>query len=106
MEYTETYTERIPVKLENGKIIKVEVAQTGREKIGFDTKPFQEVTEALEGIVDSLATMLQRAKPDKASVKFGMELAVEAGQLTAVIVKGSSKANLEITLEWGKQQSG
>jgi hypothetical protein len=29
-----------------------------------------------------------------------MELAVESGQLTAVIVKGSGKGNLEITLEW------
>lgn len=28
------------------------------------------------------------------------ELAIESGQLTAVIVKGSGKANLEITLEW------
>ena len=27
------------------------------------------------------------------------ELAIEAGQLTAIIVKGSGKANLEITLE-------
>jgi hypothetical protein len=39
-------------------------------------------------------------KPKKATVKFGMELAIESGQLTAVIVKGSGKGNLEITLEW------
>jgi hypothetical protein len=29
-----------------------------------------------------------------------LELAIEAGQLTAAIVKGSGKGNLEITLEW------
>ena len=29
-----------------------------------------------------------------------MELALESGQLTALIAKGSSKANMEITLEW------
>jgi hypothetical protein len=33
-----------------------------------------------------------------------MELAIESGQLTAIIVKGSGKANLEITLEWETQQ--
>lgn len=45
---------------------------------------------------------IQKARPKKVTVtvKFGMELAIESGQLTAVIVKGSGKANLEITLEW------
>jgi Trypsin-co-occurring domain 1 len=41
-------------------------------------------------------------QPDKISVKVGIEVAVESGQLTALIVKGSGKANLEITMEWGK----
>jgi hypothetical protein len=50
-----------------------------------------------------IATPLQKVKPKKATVKFGMEMAIEAGQLTAVIVKGSGKANLEITLEWEAQ---
>jgi tetrahydromethanopterin S-methyltransferase subunit B len=102
MEYTESRTEKIPVQLPNGTIIKLEVVQTGREDVAFDVKPFKEVANALEGIVEALAAPLQKTKPDKASVKFGLELAVESGQLTAAIVKGSGKANLEVTLEWGK----
>lgn len=104
MEFTEAFTEKIPVQLENGKVIKIEVSQTGQEDVGFDDEPlsFKEVTDALEGIVNSLNNTIQKVNPDKASVKFGMKLAVEAGQLTAMIVKGSSKANLEITLEWSK----
>ena len=47
-----------------------------------------------------IATPIQKAKPKKATVKFGMEIAIESGALTAVIAKGSGKANLEITLEW------
>ena len=47
-----------------------------------------------------IATPIQKARPKKTTVKFGMELAIEFGQLTAVIAKGSGKANLEITLEW------
>jgi len=104
VEFTEAFTEKIPVQLENGKVIKIEVSQTGQEDVRFDDKPlsFKEVTDALEGIVNSLNNTIQKVNPNKASVKFGMELAIEAGQLTAMIVKGSSKANLEITLKWSK----
>lgn len=53
-----------------------------------------------------IAEPLQKVKPKKASVKFGMEMALESGQLTALVVKGSGKANLEITLEWEHQDNG
>lgn len=49
-----------------------------------------------------LSGVLQEVKPDKATIKFGLEIAIESGQITTLIVKGSSKANLEITLEWSK----
>ncbi len=101
-EFGESRTEKVPVKLPGGTVIKVEVEQTGREDVAFDVKSFKQVTDALEEITEAFAETLKKTKPDKATVKFGMELAVEAGQLTAVIVKGSGKANLEITLEWGK----
>lgn len=102
MEFMESRTEKIPVQLDNGAIIKVEVAGTGREDVAIDIRPFKEVTDALEGIVDAITGTLQKVNPNKASVKFGLELAIESGNLTAVIVKGSGKANLEITLEWSK----
>ena len=102
MEFGDSRTERVPVKLPGGTIIMVELEQTGREDVAFDIKPFKQVTDALEEITAALAETLQKNKPDKASVKFGMELAVESGQLTAVIVKGSGNANFEITLEWAK----
>ena len=96
-------TNKIPVQLPNGAKVLIEVAQVGPQEVAFDVKPFTQVTEALEGIVEALARPLQKARPDKASVKFGLELAVEAGQLTAAIVQSSGKANLEITLEWDKK---
>lgn len=102
MTYENDSTEFIPVKLPNGKTIKVEVAQTGREDVTFDILPFEQVTNALEGIVEAIAETLDKVKPDKAAVKFGVEVAFESGGLTAMIVKGSGKGNLEITLEWGK----
>jgi len=102
MTFEDTHTENIPVQLPNGKVIQIEVSQTGREDVSFSAKSFQAVTDSIEGIVEALAVPLQKAKPDKASITFGLEIAVESGQLMAAIVKGAGKANLEITLEWGK----
>ena len=96
-------TQTIPVQLEDGTTILVEVTQTGREDVANEASKFKAVTDALGGIVQAIAEPINRAKPNKATVKFGMELAVEAGQLTAVLVKGSSKANLEISLECTKE---
>ena len=96
-------TQTIPVQLEDGTTILVEVTQTGREDVANEASKFKAVTDALGGIVQAIAEPINRAKPSKATVKFGMELAVEAGQLTAVLVKGTGKANLEISLEWTKE---
>jgi len=102
MEFSEVRTEKIPVLLSNGMTIKIEMAEVGREDVAFDVKPFKQVTDALEGIIEAIALSLEKAKPNKASVKFGVEVAIESGALTASIVKGASKANLEITLEWSR----
>jgi hypothetical protein len=100
MTFAESRSDTIPVQLPNGAVVKVEVASRGREDVGFDVKQFQPVADAIEGVVQMIADPIQKVKPKKATVKFGMELAIESGQLTAVIVKGSGKGNLEITLEW------
>jgi hypothetical protein len=100
MTFAESRSSNVPVRLPNGKIVKVEVASTGKEDVAFDVKQFQPVADAIEGVVQMIAAPIQKVKPKKATVKFGMELAIESGELTAVIVKGSGKGNLEITLEW------
>jgi Trypsin-co-occurring domain 1 len=98
--FSESLSSTVPVELPNGATVKFEVASTGREKVAFDVKQFQPVADAIEGVVQMIAAPIQKVKPKKATVKFGMELAIESGSLTAVIVKGSGKGNLEITLEW------
>ncbi len=103
MDFDESRSSTVPVQLPNGAIVKVEVTHPGREDVSFDPKQFQPVADAIEGVVQMIAAPIQKVRPKKATVKFGMELAIEAGQLTAIIVKGSGKANLEITLEWETQ---
>jgi hypothetical protein len=100
MTFADSRSNTIPVKLPNGAIVKVEVAKTGREDAAFDAQQFKPVSDAIEGVVQMIAIPIEKVRPKKATVKFGMELAIESGNLTAVIVKGSGKANLEITLEW------
>lgn len=101
MTYLEERKETIPVELPNGAIVKVEVAQVrGRQDVSSSILSFKPVTDALGGVTEAIATSLEKAKPTKATVKLGMEISLEAGKLTAAIVKGSSKGNLEITLEW------
>jgi hypothetical protein len=92
----------IPLELSDGTIVRVEVTPIGEQKIAFQKRPFKEATDAIKAIAKELSGVLQEVNPDKATIKFGLEIAIESGQITTLIVKGSSKANLEITLEWSK----
>ncbi len=94
-------TERVPVVLDNGTRIFIEAtAFGGEEEVGIVNLQFSDVTQALEGIASALATTLVKVKPQKAVVELGIEIALESGKLTAMLVKGSGKANLKVTLEW------
>jgi hypothetical protein len=98
----ETRTEIIKAALANGTIVHIQATVLGgEEEVAFTVPSFREVTAAIEDIATSIATTLQNVKPSKASVEFGIEVALEAGQLTALLVKGSGTSNLKITLEWG-----
>ena len=97
-----TSTEIIKTELPNGAYIHIQTTiLDGEEEVAFTLPSFREVTAAIEGIAESMITTLQKVKPQKASVEFGLEVALEAGQLTALLVKGSGTSNLKITLEWG-----
>ncbi len=99
-------TKIIPVQLSDGTFIKVEATPIGEQRVSSQNKLFREITDSIKSITTELAETLkeinQSAHPDKISIKLGLEIAVESGQLTALIVKGAGKANLEITMEWGK----
>ena len=97
-------TKIIAVELFDGTTVKVEVTPIGEQQVTFQSRPFKEIASAIKSIAQEVSTTLhgihQDVKPDKISVKVGIEIAIESGQLTALIAKGSSKANLEISMEW------
>ena len=99
-------SEIIPIELSDGTIVKIEATPIGEQQVSFRSLPFKEATAVIKSFARDVASALQEvnaaSQPDKISVKIGFEVAVESGQLTALIVKGSGKANLEISMEWSK----
>lgn len=97
---------RIPVTLDNGAVAKFEVSQSGKQEVSLRSFSFSEISEVLEGVSESIKASVEKVKPQKVSVTFGIEVGIESGKLTAIIVKGASTANLEITLEWDNSIAG
>jgi hypothetical protein len=102
----DTQTKVIPVELSDGTLIRVEVTALGEQRVAYQSRPFKEVTSTIKNVTNEIASTLQsikeEIKPDKISIKLGLEIAIESGQITALIAKGSSKANFEISMEWNK----
>ncbi len=67
-----------------------------------DPFSFSTISAAIDSISQELHETFEKIGPTKGTVKFGIEVGVESGKLTALLVKGSGKANLEITLEWAR----
>jgi hypothetical protein len=91
------------VELPNGQAVYVEAttAGTNQEKdVSSITSTFSEITGPLEGVATALSATIAKVQPKKASVEFGLEVGLEAGKLTALLVKGTGKANLKVTMHW------
>jgi len=98
----ETRSEIVPILLPDGTRLGIEArAVGGREKAGLlEAQPLADITRAIEAVAMAFGDSLKRIGPRKAAIEFGIEVAVESGKLTALICKGSGKANLKITLQW------
>jgi hypothetical protein len=85
--------------------IRIEARSTGSAEadVGIGkVLSFQGVVDSIEAVSASVARAIDRAKPDGASVEFGVDVGVESGELTSLLVKGTGTATLKITLSWGK----
>jgi hypothetical protein len=99
----EAKTTMVKSKLEDGTIIYIQAtALGGEEYISSKLLPFNEVTTTIKAIAKSMVETLKEVRPRSASVEFGLEIGVESGALTTLLVKGSGTANLKIVLEWGE----
>ena len=97
----------VKVDLGNGRTVAVEALNVSPERpVGIgDVLSFDGVTKSIEAIAERMTAALERVKPDKAAVEFGIDVGVESGALTALVVKGTGSATLKVTLEWQRTEA-
>jgi hypothetical protein len=97
-----TPTALVKVDLGGGHVVAVEAHNVNPEKpVGIaDVLPFEGLSKSIEAIAERMTAVLDRARPDRAAVEFGIDVGVEPGGLTALIVKGTGTATIKVTLEW------
>ena len=101
----------VPVRLDDQTVIHIETASpsvggSGDSLVASRIPSFDEVTDTIKSISKALIEVWQEVKPAGAIVEFGVDVAVESGHLTALLVKGSAGASLKITLQWGNAVVG
>jgi Trypsin-co-occurring domain 1 len=90
--------------LADGSSLHIEATPLSEEEDVVSLKSYclKPLTNVIEQLSISLLESIKKAKPRKATVEFNFEIATEAGELTALLVKGSGKASIKVTLEWGE----
>lgn len=98
------HTEWQPIDLGDGLRAYIEVEKRGGDQeIGLlDVVPIADLGAAIARIGGAIGSALEQAAPQKAKVELALNFGLEAGQLAALIARGSGEANLKITLEWNR----
>ncbi|MGY2011544.1 CU044_2847 family protein [Nocardia gipuzkoensis] len=97
----------VPVRLPNGGKLFVRAESVGAASGSDDEREIASRLPSLDQVVasvsqfaDSIGQGLKRAAPNRFTVEFECEMAVEAGALVAVLGKASGKAAFHVTMEW------
>ncbi len=98
-------SERVPVRLGDHTVyVEVDRLPGGEEEVAGRPFSLEDFTGSLRAITETVSEAikngLDKVKPKKFTVEFGCEVGVESGHLTAVLVKGSAKANIKVVVEW------
>jgi Trypsin-co-occurring domain 1 len=101
----------IPVNLGKGVTVNVEATSlpspAGSRPKNVSFRPGELHFDTISAVIKQLSILtleaVKQAKPTKASVEFGVDVGIESGQLTALLVKGEAKGNFKISLEWSSK---
>ncbi|GAA3288942.1 hypothetical protein Dvina_36430 [Dactylosporangium vinaceum] len=86
---------------EQGTIAYIEARVLDEEtRVASVPKAMSAALSSVRAISAQLLDALSVIQPKKATLEIGVEFAIESGELTALLVKGSGKSNVTITLEW------
>lgn len=96
-------TKPVSVKLDENTTVQFETSvQRGEQNIS-DKKmhmEYEKFSLSVEKIASQTIEPLKKLQAKKVTLKMGLALGLESGGLTAMIVKGTGKANMEVTIEW------
>ncbi len=98
-----THIER--VEMPDGAVIyaqieEAETAQTGVDVGLRDRFRLDNLGPTIRSVATSVHRSVDGLKPDRIAVEFGLELALDAGKVVAVLASGGAKASLKVTLKW------
>ena len=91
------------LELSDGTIILMEVndvEEDGPVSVQGLTAAAKKTFEAVSGLVTDIKETLIKAKPDKATVEFSVELEKKDGDIFSKICNVSGKGGIKFTLEW------
>jgi hypothetical protein len=103
--------------MNEGQKVKVDLGDSGTlvvlaEPFGTQLVAHEEITARLAAVTDPIQRVaeetlnaLKRAKPTKAVVELGFGMAVQEGQLVALLGKGKAEATITVTLEWSEREN-
>jgi len=96
--------EVVAVELEDGSVAYVEARVLDEERLVSSVpKAVSKALKNVRAISAELVGALEAIGPKRATLEIGVEFAVEAGELTALLVSGSATSNMTITLEWERE---
>jgi hypothetical protein len=91
----------VPVELSDGWAILAEVRPGDREEeVAWHGLKLGELTSSVKGVVRDLMLPLSETKCDRITLEFGLDLALEEGKLTSLLVSGSASASVKVAIEW------
>ncbi|MFE0251834.1 CU044_2847 family protein [Streptomyces sp. NPDC059010] len=95
------------IELPDGTVVTARIgaadAYDDQEDVGFTeaaTAKVEQLQELIKAVGGSVLDAAREARPDEASITFGVELTAKEGLAVAVLARGEAKASLEVTLTW------
>ena len=94
--------------LPNGSDIGILVqrgANASADIAALDRLDLDGISSALSGPAQMARDAMAHVAPDSATVEFGLDVKLESGKLTGLLVSGSGEASLKVTLTWRNSES-
>jgi hypothetical protein len=94
---------RVVLDFDDGSALVVIDERPGAELIADSTqvvKTLTALTRPIERIAREVLEAAKQASPSRAAVELAFGVAIEQGQLVALLGKGKAEGSIKITLEW------